>query len=152
MKPSQRLLELNLQLPSCPKPVAAYVPALVEGNLVYVSGQLPLSQGQLISQGAVPDSVSLDEAKAAAVQCFLNGLSAAAEAVGGIDQLAGVLRIGGFVQSTKGFTGQPQILNGASELALAVFGDAGKHVRAAVGVSSLPLNAPVEVEFVFRKL
>lgn len=143
-----KLSELGLQLPNCPTPVAAYIPARKEGNLIYVSGQLPLVDGKLMYKGAVPTAVSLEEAREAALCCFLNGLAAAAQVVG-ISKVCGLLRVGGFVQSPAGYSGQPQIINGASEVALSLFGDAGKHVRAAVGVSSLPLDAPVEIEFVF---
>jgi len=146
-----RLQDLGLVLPESPKPLAAYVPALVVGDLVFVSGQLPFSDGQLLFTGAVPDLVSVEQAQMAARQCLLNGLAAAAGVLGSVDAIARIIQINGFVQSPQGFVQQPSVLNGASELALELLQDAGKHTRTAVGVSSLPLNAPVEISFVFSR-
>lgn len=147
---TQRLHQLGIQLPEPPKPVAAYIPAIRVGNLIYVSGQLPLLEGQLLFAGSVPEAVSIEQAQAAARQCLLNGLAAGAAVVGGPEFILGILQISGFVQSASGFSMHPQVINGASEFALDLMGDDGKHARIAVGVSSLPLNAPVEISFVFR--
>lgn len=147
---TQRLHQLGIQLPPPAKPVAAYIPAIRVGNLIYVSGQLPMLEGQLLFRGTVPEVVSIEQAQAAARQCLLNGIAAAAAVVGGPEFLMGLIQVSGFVQSHAGFTQHPQVINGASELALDLMGDSGKHARIAVGVSSLPLDAPVEISFVFR--
>jgi enamine deaminase RidA (YjgF/YER057c/UK114 family) len=148
MNLSQKLKSLNIELPALSGPYGAYVPAKRVGNLVYVAGQLPTKEGRLLAVGQVPSKCPLDQAKAAARQCVINALAAAAGIVP-LDQIAGVLRVGAFVSSDATFTQQPQIANGASELLLELFGDAGKHVRAAVGVNVLPLDAAVEIEFIF---
>jgi len=152
MSVSQRLAELGIQLPEVAPPVAAYVPALVHGDLVYTAGQLPLIDGALPATGKVgeePGLVSPGDAATYARQAALNGIAAAAAAVGGVDRLTRVVKVTGFVASVPEFTGQPAVVNGASELLVEVFGDAGRHARSAVGVSVLPLDTPVEVEFVF---
>lgn len=146
---SARLAELGIELPSVAAPVAAYVPARVHAGLVYTSGQLPFVAGSLPTTGKVGAEVPADDAKGLARVCALNAIAAAADAAGGVDRLGGVLRVGGFVASDPSFSGQPGVINGASEVLGEVFGDAGKHVRAAVGVSVLPLDSPVEVEVVF---
>lgn len=144
-----RLAELNIELPAVAAPVAAYVPAVTHGGLVYTSGQLPFVDGALPAVGKVGAEVSAEDAKVYARTCALNALAAAADAAGGIDRIAGVLRVGGFVASAEGFTGQPGVVNGASEVLGEIFGDAGRHARAAVGVAELPLGSPVEVEVAF---
>jgi enamine deaminase RidA (YjgF/YER057c/UK114 family) len=144
-----RLQELGIELPAVAAPVAAYVPAVVHGGLVYTSGQLPFTGGKLPATGKVGAEVDADAAKDYARTCALNALAAAADAAGGIDRLAGVLRVGGFVASAPSFTGQSGVINGASEVLGEIFGDAGKHARAAVGMVSLPLDSPVEVEVAF---
>ncbi|ALJ19470.1 RidA family protein [Microbacterium sp. No. 7] len=152
MTVSQRLAELGIELPAVVPPVAAYIPAKVHGDLVYTSGQLPMVSGALPATGKVGDGHGLVPAADAydyARQCALNALAAAAAAVGGVDRLTGVLRLSGFVASVPGFTGQPGVINGASEVLGEIFGDSGRHARAAVGVAALPLDAPVEVEVVF---
>lgn len=142
-----KLATLGLKLPVAPKPVAAYVPAVRTGNLIVVAGQLPLIEGKLIATGRVPSSVSLEQAQAAARQCALNALAAVGDVIGGDwSRLVRVVRVGVFVASDNDFFEQPKVANGASELLGQVFGDAGRHARAAVGVNVLPLNAPVEVE------
>lgn len=153
MKPAQireRLVALGHTLPPAAKPVAAYVPTVRVGDLLYVSGQVPLDAGKPLATGSVPDQVGEDTAVACAVRCALNGLAAACEAVGEDGSIDGVVRVGCFVACGAGYGGQPKIANGASELMQAVFGDAGRHARAAVGAPSLPLNVPVEIEFLFR--
>jgi enamine deaminase RidA (YjgF/YER057c/UK114 family) len=142
-----RLKELGLELPSVVPPVAAYVPAVRTGNLVYTSGQLPMVQGAMAHTGLVGGPVSAEQAKELARTCALNAL-AAVDALVGLDSVIRVVKVVGFVASASGFTGQPGVINGASELFGEVFGDAGQHARSAVGVAALPLDAPVEVEIV----
>ncbi|WP_433584639.1 RidA family protein [Microbacterium hydrocarbonoxydans] len=149
MSVADRLAELGIELPAVAAPVAAYVPAVVHGDLVYTSGQLPFSDGVLPATGKVGAEVSAEDANAYARTCALNALAAAADAAGGIERIAGVLRVGGFVASTPDFTGQPGVINGASNVLGEIFGDAGRHARAAVGVPVLPLDSPVEVEVTF---
>jgi enamine deaminase RidA (YjgF/YER057c/UK114 family) len=146
---SQRLTELGIELPAVAAPVAAYVPAVVHAGLVYTSGQLPFTAGQLPATGKVGAEVSAEDANDYARTCALNALAAAADAAGGVDRIGGVLRLGGFVASTPAFTGQPGVINGASLVLGEIFGDAGRHARAAVGVPVLPLDSPVEVEVTF---
>lgn len=147
---SQHLTDLGIDLPAVAQPVGAYRPAVRDGDLVLTSGQLPLRSGTLVSTGLVGDDVSQDEAKDAARVCALNAIAAAAEAAGGVDHLARVVKVTGFIASAPGFTAQPYVLNGASELLGEVFGEAGLHARSAVGVAALPLGASVEVEVTFR--
>jgi enamine deaminase RidA (YjgF/YER057c/UK114 family) len=144
---SQRLAELGLTLPTVVKPLAAYVPAVRTGNLVYTAGQLPLTAGELARTGKVGAQVTPEAAKAAARVCALNAL-AAIDALVGIDTVTRVVKVVGFVASAPGFNGQPGVVNGASEFLGEVFGDSGAHARSAVGVSELPLDAPVEVELI----
>ena len=146
----QKLENLQIALPPVAGPFGAYVPVKVFGNLAYVSGQLPMIAGKLIAIGQVPSQCPVDEAKIAARQCVINALGAIEAAGDGLlDRLTGVVRLGAFVSSDGSFTEQPRVANGASELLLELFGDQGKHVRAAVGVNTLPLNASVEIEFIF---
>ena len=149
MSIADRLEELGIELPAVAAPVAAYVPAVVHGGLVYTSGQLPFVDGALPATGKVGAEIEAADAQGYARTCALNALAAAAQAAGGVDRIAGVLRVGGFVASDPAFTGQPAVINGASEVLGEIFGDAGKHARAAVGVASLPLDTPVEVEVTF---
>ena len=125
------------------------MPARVHAGLVYTSGQLPFVSGSLPATGKVGAEVPAEDAKGLARLCALNALAAAADAAGGVDRIGGVLRVGGFVASAPSFSGQPGVINGASEVLGEIFGDAGKHARAAVGVAVLPLDSPVEVEVVF---
>ena len=148
MTPEQRLAELGLSLPEVAKPAAAYVPAVRTGSLVFTSGQLPTVAGVLPATGKVGAEVTPDEARALAQQCALNALAAVKAEVGDLALVTRVVKVVGFVASAPSFTGQPQVVNGASELLLAVFGEAGAHARSAVGVAALPLDAPVEVELV----
>lgn len=148
--PEKRLKDLGYTLPEPTKPVAAYIPARRTGNLVYISGQIPIKDGTLMAQGTVPGTVSPEEAVECAVQCTLNGLAALKAEVGSLEQLKQVVRVGCFVASEPGYHEQPKIANGASELLMAVFGDAGRHARAAVGSVDLPLGVPVEIEFIFE--
>ncbi len=152
MSVASRLTELGIELPSVVPPVAAYIPATVHGDLVYTSGQLPMVSGAMPATGKVGDGAGLvppADAKGYARQCALNALAAAAAAAGGIDRLGRVIKVTGFVASAPDFTGQPVVINGASEVLGEIFGDAGRHARSAVGVAALPLDAPVEVEVIF---
>lgn len=144
---SGRLAELGLTLPDVVPPVAAYVPAVRNGSLVWTSGQLPMVGGQLTGTGLVGSDVTAEEAKDLARTCALNALAAVAS-VADLDSVVRVVKVVGFVASADGFYGQPGVINGASELLGEVFGEAGRHARSAVGVAVLPLNAPVEVEVV----
>jgi enamine deaminase RidA (YjgF/YER057c/UK114 family) len=143
-----RLAELGIELPPVAAPVAAYVPAMRTGNYVYTSGQLPMVAGALARTGKVGVDLDADEAKQLARTCALNALAAVKSVVGDLSAVTRVVKVVGFVASAPDFTGQPQVVNGASELLGEVFGDAGRHARSAVGVAVLPLDAPVEVEIV----
>ncbi len=145
-----RIQELGITLPSAPTPVAAYVPARRIGNLLFVSGQIPIADGTLLATGRVPDQVGEELARTCARQCALNGLAVVKAALGSLDRVKSVVRVGCFVACEPGFGGQPGIANEASELLVAIFGDAGRHARAAVGSVALPLNVPVEIEFLFE--
>lgn len=149
MSLTEKLKELRIDLPSVPGPFGAYVPAKRVGNLIYVAGQLPMKEGKLLASGQVPSRCSIEQAKAAARQCVINALAAVKAVEGSVDQITGVVRVGAFVSSDSSFTEQPKVANGASEFLIELFGEAGKHVRAAVGVNTLPLDASVEIEFVF---
>jgi enamine deaminase RidA (YjgF/YER057c/UK114 family) len=144
---SQRLAELGIDLPEVVTPLAAYVPAKRTGNLVYTAGQLPIVAGELTATGKVGAQISPDDGQALARLCGLNAL-AAVHALVGIDAVVQVVKVVGFVASAPGFTGQPGVINGASELFGEIFGEAGAHARSAVGVSELPRDAPVEVELI----
>ncbi|WP_214410019.1 RidA family protein [Sphaerisporangium fuscum] len=146
--PEQKLAELGLTLPEVVKPLAAYVPVVRTGDYVYTSGQLPVVDGKLAVTGKVGDEVDPETAKEQARICALNAIAALASAVGDLSNVVRIVKVVGFVASAPGFTGQPQVVNGASELLGEVFGDAGLHARSAVGVAVLPLDAPVEVELI----
>ena len=153
----QRLAELGLTLPDVAAPVAAYVPAVISGNHVYTSGQLPFINGKLEATGKVSagsagaadeSTVSPEDAKAYAAVCAVNALAAVKSVIGDLDRITRIVKVVGFVSSDPSFTGQPGVINGASELLGQVLGDAGQHARSAVGVSVLPLDSPVEVELI----
>lgn len=148
--PTKQLASLGLALPAAPAPVAAYVPTVRTGSLLYVSGQIPLRDGAMIAKGSVPTPVSMEQARECARQCVINGLAQAQAALGSIDRIRRVVRVGVFVACREGFGDQPKVANGASELLQEIFGESGRHARAAVGCSDLPLGAPVEVEFLFE--
>ena len=148
MSTKEKLSELGLTLPTAAAPVAAYVPAVKSGNLVFTAGQLPVVDGKLVKEGKVGSDVTAEDAKELAQICALNAL-AAISLVADLDKVERVVRVGGFVNCAPGFTAVPGVVNGASEFLIKVFGDVnGKHARAAVGVAELPLNAPVEIELV----
>lgn len=142
-----RLAELGIELPQVAAPVAAYVPAVRSGNQVYTSGQLPFVDGKLPATGKVGGEISPEDAQRYARTCVLNAL-AAVDALVGLDSVTRVVKVTGFVASAEGFTGQPAVVNGASEVLGEIFGDAGAHARSAVGVAELPLGSPVEVELI----
>jgi enamine deaminase RidA (YjgF/YER057c/UK114 family) len=145
---ADRLAELGLVLPQVTAPLAAYQPALRTGNYVYTAGQLPMADGKLLATGKVGAEISAEEAAVLARTCALNALAAVASVTGGLEAITRIVKVTGFVASAPDFTGQPLVVNGASELLLAVLGDAGRHARSAVGVAVLPLDAPVEVELI----
>lgn len=147
MSVAERLAELGIALPEVPAPVAAYVPAVRTGRYVYTSGQLPFAAGELLHTGLVGSDVTAEAATACARQCALNALAAVSAAAGGLENVR-IVKVVGFVASADGFTAQPQVINGASELIGDVLGENGVHARSAVGVAQLPLNAPVEVEVI----
>jgi len=148
MTPEERLAQLGLALPDVVPPLAAYVPAVRSGDLVWTSGQLPMLGGALAETGKVGAGVPAERAKELARICALNALAAIRAEVGELSAVRRVVKVVGYVASDPGFSGQPAVVNGASELLLEVFGDAGRHARSAVGVAALPLDAPVEVEMV----
>lgn len=145
-----RLAELGVELPPAPKALAAYVPAVLIDGWVYTAGQLPLRDGALLAEGIVGDAVSPEIAAECARQCAVNALAAIKGAVGDLDRVERIVKVTGFVASTPAFTAQPGVVNGASELLADVLGEVGDHARSAVGVASLPLDAPVEVELIAK--
>ncbi|WP_219813612.1 MULTISPECIES: RidA family protein [unclassified Rathayibacter] len=145
---AERLAELGVELPAVAVPAGAYVPAVVHGGLVYTAGQIPFVDGSLPLVGKVGAEVSPEQAKELARTCALNALAAVADAIGSLDRVTRIVKLTGFVASASGFTGQPGVINGASELLGDVFGEPGRHARSAVGVAELPLGAPVEVELI----
>lgn len=147
MNPEQTLADLGLVLPAAPAPVAAYIPTRRVGNLLFVSGQIALRDGALVATGAVPSVVSVEVARECAVQCCLNGLAQVRAACGSLANVRQVVRLGVWVWSDATFTQQPTVANAASELLVKVFGENGRHARAAVGSVALPLGSPVEIEF-----
>jgi len=142
------LKELGYELPTVPSPAGSYVPATRAGNLLFTAGQLPFREGQLPYTGKVGQDVSVEEAKEAARLCALNALAAIEAEAGSLANVRRVVKVTGYVASTAGFNGQPEVMNGASEFLGEVFGEKGLHVRSAVGVAELPLDAPVEVELI----
>lgn len=148
MKIEAKLESMGYKVPEAPKPVAAYVPAVQAGNLIFTSGQLPTVNGELKAKGQVGGDVSVETAYEAARYCALNCLAVVKSLVGDLDRVKRIVKVVGFVNSAPGFNAQPKVVNGASEFLVEVFGDAGAHARSAVGAAGLPLDAPVEVEMV----
>jgi enamine deaminase RidA (YjgF/YER057c/UK114 family) len=148
MSVAARLQELGLELPTVVPPVASYVPAVASGHVVFTSGQLPMVAGAMPRTGKVGAEVSAEDAALDARQCVLNALAAIDAEIGSLDRITRIVKVVGFVASAEGFTGQPGVVNGASDLLGEIFGDAGRHARSAVGVAELPLGAPVEVEVI----
>jgi enamine deaminase RidA (YjgF/YER057c/UK114 family) len=148
MTPEENLKRLGLTLPPAPAPVGSYVPAVRTGNLVFVSGQLPVRDGELMTTGKVGGEVSLEAAQDCARQAVLNALAVAAEAAGGLGAVARIVRLTGHVASAPGFTDQAKVMNAASDLVAQVFGESGRHSRAALGAADLPLGSPLELEMI----
>ena len=146
--PQERMQELGLELPQVPSPAGSYVPAVRTGNLVFTSGQVSFEDGEIHVTGKVGDAVSPEEAQHAARLCALNALAAAASEAGGLDRISRIIKVVGYVASAPGFNGQPQVVNGASDLIGEIFGENGHHARSAVGVAELPLGVPVEIELI----
>lgn len=146
MSIEKRMQELGIALPAAPTPVGSYVPFVRTGNLVFTSGQLPTQDGKLQATGKVGADVTIEQAAEAARTAVMNAVAQVAGAAGGIDRIKRIVRLGVFVNSADGFTDQPKVANGASDLLVSIFGDAGKHARSAVGCNELPLNAAVEIE------
>lgn len=144
----ERLAELGIDLPPAPAPVASYVPVHVAGGLAFVSGQIPVDEGTLLHPGRVGAEVSLEQGAEAARRCALQALAALRDALGSLDRVREIVKVDVFVASTPGFVDQPQVANGASDTLVEIFGDPGRHARAAVGVTELPLGASVEVSLV----
>lgn len=149
-KLDDRLTELGLDIPELAKPAGTYIPAVISGNLVFTSGQLPFVAGALPATGKVGAEVTAEAAKGYAATCVLNALAAAKSAIGSLDRVTRVVKVVGFVASDPSFTAQPGVINGASDLLGEIFGDAGVHARSAVGVAVLPLDSPVEVELILE--
>ena len=147
-KVEESLAAAGIAVPDVPVPLAAYVPGLISGNMVYTSGQLPMSNGQLEHKGRLGEDASMEDGYAAAKQCAVNCLGVVKALLGDLDRVTRVVKVVGFVNSTADFEAQPKVVNGASELLQAAFGDAGSHARSAVGVAALPLGAMCEVEIV----
>ncbi len=150
MSPEEKLKKLGITLSDAPKPLGSYVPCVQAGNLLFLSGMLPLRDGKLARTGRVGESVSLMEAQEDARQCVINALSVLKSHLGNLDKIKGCVKLNGYVASTQDFTEQPKVLNAASDLLFEIFGEAGRHARAAVGVYVLPLNSPVEIDFIFE--
>jgi enamine deaminase RidA (YjgF/YER057c/UK114 family) len=148
MSVERRLAEMGLELPPAPKPVASYVPVAVGGDVAFVAGQVPMEEGKPLATGRVGEDVSVEEAQGLARRCALQALAALKEELGSLDRVRRVVKVTVWVASSETFTEHPKVANGASDLLVEVFGEAGKHARAAVGAPSLPLGAPVEVEMV----
>ena len=150
MSPEERLKKLGIELLEAPIPLGSYIPVVKTGNLVFLSGILPVKQGKLTKQGRVGEDLTLDEAREEARTATINALSVLKAHVGSLDKVKRCIKITGYVASAPDFTEQSKVLNAASDLLYEIFGEAGRHVRAAVGVNVLPLNSPVEIEFIFE--
>ena len=144
----KRLKELGIIIPNAPKPAGSYIPVVLSGKLAFVSGQIPIKDGQVVYQGKVGDTQSIDNAQEAAKLCVINGLAQIEAYCGTLDNLEKIIKISGFVNSTKDFTEHPKVINAASDLLMKIFDEKGRHSRIAIGVSSLPLNATVEIDMV----
>ncbi len=150
MSPEEKLKKLGITLSDAPKPLGSYVPCVQAGNLLFLSGMLPLRDGKLARTGRVGESVSLMEAQEDARQCVINAMSVLKSHLGNLDKIKRCVKLNGYVASSQDFTDQPKVLNAASDLLFEIFGEAGRHARAAVGVYVLPLNSPVEIDFIFE--
>jgi enamine deaminase RidA (YjgF/YER057c/UK114 family) len=144
----EKLAALNITLPTPPKPAGSYIPVVKTGNLVFVSGQIPMKDGQVQFKGQVPTSISIEDAQKAAKLCIINVLAQLKSELGTLDKISRIVRVSGFVSSSQEFYDHPKIINAASDLLYEIFGEKGKHARIAVGVSSLPLNSAVEIDLI----
>ena len=144
----QKLFDLGIEIHDAPKPLASYIPVTKVGNLVFTAGQIPLKDGALAYEGKVGKDVTLEEGVKAALLCTVNCLSVIKTEIGSLDNIKRIVKVTVFVNSADGFTDQPKVANGASDLLVSVFGEAGKHVRSAVGVSELPIDSSVEIEMI----
>lgn len=152
MTPEEKLKNLGIELTITPKPLGSYVPFLMTGNLIFLSGMLPLKEGRLISQGKVGADITLEQAQEAARVAAINALCVLKANIGDLSKIKRCVKLTGYVSSSPDFYDQPKVLNAASDLMFEVFGEPGRHVRSAVGVPCLPLNSPIEIEFVFESL
>ncbi len=150
MNPSDKLSELGIELPETAKPLASYVPSLRTGNYIFISGNLPIRDGKLVFEGKVPLDLSIEDGYEAAKIAAINIMAAIKGEIGDLAKVKRIVRLNGFVQCSDDFTMQPKVINGASDLFVEVFGDIGKHTRAVMGVNSLPLNSPVEIDAIIE--
>ena len=150
MSPEGKLRELGIELPEAPKPLGAYVPCIQTGTLVFLSGMLPLRDGKLSRTGSVGEDVTIDQAREDARTATINALSVLKAHIGSLDRVKRCVKITGYVASALDFAEQPKVLNAASDLLFDIFGESGRHARAAIGVNVLPLHSPIEIEFVFE--
>ena len=150
MSPEDKLKELGIELPEAPSPLGSYVPVIRTGNLVFLSGILPFVDGNLLRQGKVGEDITIDDAREDAKRAVMNALAVLRSHIGSLNTVKRCIKITGYIASSPDFTEQPQVLNAASDLLYDIFGEAGRHARAAIGVTVLPLNAPVEIEFIFE--
>mgnify|MGYP005842176227 CR=1 FL=1 len=150
MSIDERLKELGITLPPAPQPLGAYIPCVRSGNLLFLSGILPLREGKLLKTGRVGESLSLEEARQEARQVVINALSIVKATIGDLDLVSRCIKLNGYIASSPDFTEQPSVLNTASELLYKVFGERGRHARVAIGVNILPLNSPIEIDFIFE--
>jgi len=150
MTPEDKLKELGMELPEAPSPLGSYVPVIRTGNLVFLSGILPLVEGKLLRQGRVGEDITIDDAREDAKRAVMNALAVLRSHIGSLNTVKRCIKITGYIASSPDFTEQPKVLNAASDLLHEIFGEAGRHARAAVGVTVLPLNASVEIEFIFE--
>jgi enamine deaminase RidA (YjgF/YER057c/UK114 family) len=150
MSPEEKLKELGIELPETPKPLGSYVPAVRTGNLIFMSGMLPLIQGKLMHKGRLGENVRVEEAREDVRTAAINALAVLKAQIGSLENVKRCIRITGYIASSPDFTEHPKVLNAASDLMFEIFGDAGRHARVAVGVNVLPLNSPVEIEFIFE--
>lgn len=152
MSPEERLRQLQIELPQPPTPIARYVPAVLSGNLLFISGQLPLREGALVAQGRLGAEVSLEAGVQAARTAAINALAVTRSALGSLDRVARIVRLVGYVAATADFVDHPRVVDGASELLADLFGEQGRHARVALGAVSLPLGAPVELELIVEAM
>jgi enamine deaminase RidA (YjgF/YER057c/UK114 family) len=150
MTPEDKLKELGIELPEAPKPLGSYIPAVRTGNLIFLSGMLPLIQGKLVRQGKVGEDIRIEEAGEDVRTAVINALSVLKANIGTLNNVKRCVKITGYIASSPNFTDQPMVLNAASDLLFEIFGESGRHARVAVGVNVLPLNSPVEIDFIFE--